>query len=49
MSFLKETPEHARRLSLDSPILLADDIAAIEEQTILKVERIPITFSRDGS
>lgn len=49
MSFLTETPEHARRLSLDSPILLANDIAAIEQQTILKVDRIPITFSRDGS
>ena len=49
MSFLAETPEHARRLSLDSPILLADDIVAIEEQTILKVDRIPITFLRDGA
>jgi glutamate synthase (NADPH/NADH) large chain len=47
MSFLTETPQHARRLSLDSPILLGDDMAAIEQQTVLKTDRIPITFPID--
>ena len=43
-NFLEETPEHARRLHLDSPVLLETHIKAIEEQDIFKVERIPITF-----
>ncbi len=49
MNFLKETPEHARRLHLESPILFENHIKAIEGQNIFKVERIPITFSKAGT
>ena len=49
MNFLWETPEHARRLLLDSPILLESHIRHIEEQTLFKVERIDITYSRQGA
>lgn len=47
MNFLRETPEHARRLLLDSPILLESHIRHIEEQKLFKVERIDITYSRE--
>ncbi len=49
INFLRETPEHARRLHLDSPILLENHIKSISEQNILKVDRIPVTFSKTGS
>jgi len=47
-NFLIETPEHARRLTLDSPVLLTAHIKAIEEQNSLKVEKIPVTFPLAG-
>jgi glutamate synthase (NADPH/NADH) large chain len=46
MNFLEETPGHARRLHLDSPILFENQLKTIEGQNIFKVERIPITFSK---
>lgn len=46
MNFLRETPEHARRLLLDSPILLKSHIIHIEEQRLFEVERIDMTYSR---
>jgi glutamate synthase (NADPH/NADH) large chain len=49
MNFLKETPEHARRLQIDSPILLKSHIHEMKNQKILMVARIPITFSKDVS
>lgn len=48
-SFLDESPEHARRLHLNSPILLEDEMKAIADQGIVKVEKIAIAFSRNGS
>jgi glutamate synthase (NADPH/NADH) large chain len=48
-NFLQETAEHARRLHLDSPILLGNHVKSIEEQKILKVDRIPLTFSKTGA
>ena len=49
MNFLMETPGHARRLRIDSPVLFESQIAGIESQNILKVKRIPITFSGTNS
>lgn len=48
-NFLMETPEHARRLQIDSPLLLESNIKEIEEQKIFKIERIPITFPKVSS
>jgi glutamate synthase (NADPH/NADH) large chain len=48
-NFLAPTAEHARRLRIDSPILLAEDISAIEAQKVLPVKRAPTTFSRTES
>ena len=48
-NFLLETPEHARRLRLDSPVLLDHHISEIENQPILRIDRISITFSKTGS
>ena len=48
-NFLLETPEHARRLRLDSPVLLDHHISEIENQPILRIERISITFPKTGS
>ncbi|MEW6584626.1 MAG: glutamate synthase central domain-containing protein, partial [Nitrospirota bacterium] len=44
-NFLLETPEQARRLRIESPVLLESQIKEIENQSLLTV-RIPITFSR---
>jgi len=49
MNFLQETPEHSRRLRIDSPILFENHINEIEDQKNLKVERIPIIFSKNSS
>ncbi|MDQ7081741.1 MAG: glutamate synthase central domain-containing protein [Aquificota bacterium] len=48
-NFLKETPEHARRLQIDSPILLDYELKAIEEQQEFKVVRIPICYPKERS
>jgi len=48
-NFLKETPEHAKRLQIDSPILLDYQLKAIEEQSEFKVVRIPICYPKERS
>ena len=48
-NFLKETPEHAKRLQIDSPILLDYQLKAIEEQKEFKVVRIPICYPKERS
>ncbi len=48
-NFLKETPKHAKRLQIESPILLDYQIKAIEEQDKFKVVRIPICYPKDRS
>ena len=48
-NFLLETPEHARRLRLDSPVLLDHHIRMIENQNMLRIDRISITFAKTGS
>lgn len=45
MNFLKETPSHARRFHMDSPILFEEHIGEIEAQNIFKVKKISITYS----
>jgi glutamate synthase (NADPH) large chain len=49
MNFLKETPDHARRLQIYSPILFENQIKEIEKQEIFKVDKIPITFPKSSS
>ncbi|HCL82241.1 MAG TPA: glutamate synthase large subunit [Nitrospiraceae bacterium] len=44
--FLHETPEHAKRLHLDSPVLFEGHIRKIEEQKIFKVKKIDATYSK---
>ena len=46
MNFLLELPEHARRLKIDSPVLLENHMRAIEEQADLKVTRVSLTFPK---
>ena len=48
-NFLRETPEHAKRLQIDSPILLDYELKAIEEQKEFKVVRIPICYPKERS
>jgi len=48
-NFLKETEEHAKRLQIDSPILLDYQLRAIEEQDRFKVVRIPIAYPKERS
>ncbi|MBA4349371.1 MAG: glutamate synthase large subunit [Thermodesulfovibrio sp.] len=45
-NFLHETPEHAKRLHIESPILDEHDINEIEKQKNFNVKRIPITFPK---
>ncbi|HMK48652.1 MAG TPA: glutamate synthase large subunit, partial [Thermodesulfovibrionales bacterium] len=49
LNLLVESPEQARRLRLESPILLAEDMHEIETQKMFKVVRISITFKRRPS
>ncbi len=49
MNFLFETPEHARRLRIDSPILFESNMKDIERQTVLKVKRISMTFPKTAT
>ncbi len=46
-NFLKEEEIHAKKLQIDSPILLPHEISAIREQNYLKVAEIPIVYSED--
>ena len=48
-NFLKETEEHAKRLQIDSPILLDYQLKAIEKQDKFKVVRIPIAYPKERS
>ena len=48
-NFLKETEEHAKKLQINSPILLPHEISAIESQNYLKVAKIPIVYSKNIS
>ncbi|MEW6570016.1 MAG: glutamate synthase large subunit [Nitrospirota bacterium] len=49
LNFLEETPVHARRLHLDSPVLFPNQICDMEKQTVFRVDRIPITFIRSAA
>ena len=49
MNFLLELPEHAKRLKIDSPVLLENHMRAIEEQADLKVTRVSLTFPKKTS
>ena len=46
-NFLLEKPEYARRLQIDSPVLLEEELKTIEEEGNLKVVRIPITYPKE--
>lgn len=48
-NFLHEKPESARRVQLDSPLLLESTLKEIEKQTTITFERIPTTFSCSAS
>ncbi|RLG10327.1 glutamate synthase subunit alpha, partial [Candidatus Pacearchaeota archaeon] len=48
-NFLKETEEHAKKLQINSPILLPHEISVIESQNYLKVAKIPIVYSKSIS
>ncbi len=48
-NFLKETPDHAKRLQIESPILLDYQLSTIEEQKEFKVVKIPFTYPVDRS
>jgi glutamate synthase (NADPH/NADH) large chain len=48
-NFLKETPEHAKRLQIDSPILLPEEFKAILEQKDFKVAWVPMTYPKERS
>jgi glutamate synthase (NADPH) large chain len=43
-NFLLETPDQAKRLRLDSPILVESQVREIESRYLLKVKRISMTF-----
>jgi glutamate synthase (NADPH) large chain len=46
-NFLQETPEHARRLLINSPVLTEAHIQALSEQKTLNVHKLPITYDTD--
>ncbi|EDP75193.1 glutamate synthase large subunit [Hydrogenivirga sp. 128-5-R1-1] len=48
-NFLAETPDHAKRLQIDSPILLDYQLRAIECQEEFKVVRLPICYPKERS
>ncbi len=48
-NFLSPTPEHARRLRIDSPILSDAQFRAIRGQRSIRSANIPITYARAGS
>jgi len=45
-NFLKEVEEHARKLEIESPILLPYEFQAIKSQDRIKVTIVPITYSK---
>ncbi len=48
-NFLKETPQHAKRLQIDSPVLLHHQFEAILRQKEFKVALVPFTFPKERS
>ncbi|HXY54218.1 MAG TPA: glutamate synthase large subunit [Nitrospirota bacterium] len=48
-NFLNQTPEHARRLGIDSPILSYAQFQAIRGQRSIRDANVPITYARAGS
>ncbi|MFO0753756.1 MAG: glutamate synthase large subunit [Thermodesulfovibrionales bacterium] len=48
-NFLYEKPESARRVQMDSPLLLESTLRGVEKQTTITFERIPTTFSCTAS
>ena len=48
-NFLRETPAHAKRLRLESPVLLEAGMNEIEDQKVFKTMKIPITFQKAAS
>ncbi len=48
-SFLRETPEQARRFQIESPLLCADHLAEIEQSVMFKVRKVPITYAKVAS
>jgi glutamate synthase (NADPH/NADH) large chain len=48
-NFLNATPEHARRLGIDSPILSHAQFRAIRGQRSIRSANVPITYARAGS
>lgn len=43
-NFLYETPEHARRLHLENPLLFKSHLEEIEKQHVFSIKRIDITY-----
>ncbi|MDW8066659.1 MAG: glutamate synthase large subunit [Aquificaceae bacterium] len=48
-NFLKEEEEHAKRLQIDSPILLPYQFKALMEQPYFKVAWVPMTYPKERS
>ncbi len=48
-NFLKEEEEHAKRLQIDSPILLPYQFKALMEQKDFKVAWVPMTYPKERS
>ncbi|MEN3033440.1 MAG: glutamate synthase large subunit [Aquificaceae bacterium] len=46
-NFLVQTPEHAKRLQINSPVLLPSDIEAILSQSQIKAVWIPMTYPKE--
>ncbi len=47
-NFLVRTPGHARRLAIDSPILLSSRLREIESQKTFPMLRVPLTYRKKG-
>ncbi len=48
-NFLEETPTHAKRFQIESPVLLTYQIRAIENQEYFKVKRISLCYPQHRS
>jgi len=48
-SFLRETPEQARRFQIESPLLCVDHLAEIEQSGMFKVRNVSITYAKAAS
>jgi glutamate synthase (NADPH/NADH) large chain len=48
-SFLIETPEHAGRFQIGSPLLCADHLTEIEQSGMFKIKKLPITYAKGSS